>query len=82
MGLKLNSMRTMKRSALVVRLGLIGAFAGLAAWVLVLAGHVIFGIDRPSVVMLLLAIPRGALFGAILALFLHAWWSYSDRGKR
>ncbi len=74
MGTTRHSMREMKRLALVVRLGLIGAFAGLGAWILVLAGHFVFGIGQPAIVALVLAIPRGALFGAILSLILHAWW--------
>lgn len=68
-------MRAMSRWSLVVRLGIAGAFAGFAAWMVVLAAHVLFSAGRPSGISLLLAIPRGALFGIILALILHAFWS-------
>jgi RsiW-degrading membrane proteinase PrsW (M82 family) len=69
------AMRAMSRWSLVVRLGMAGAFAGFAAWAVVLAAHILFGVSRPSGVSLLLAIPRGALFGIILALILHAFWN-------
>ncbi len=74
MGLNWGSMRVLSRSSLALRIGLVGAVAGLAAWGVVLAGHVLFDIGRPSVAALLLAIPRGALFGVIMALILHAYW--------
>jgi len=74
MGITWDSMRTMSRSSLIVRIGMVGAVAGLASWGLVLAAHGLFGFGRPSVTALLLAIPRGALFGVILALILHAYW--------
>ena len=74
MGITWDSKRTASRSSLVMLFGLIGAVAGLAAWALVLAAGALFEFDRPGVVALLLAIPRGALFGVILALILHAYW--------
>ncbi len=74
MGITWSSMRAMSRSSLVVYMGLVGAVAGFAAWGAVLSAHVLFEVGRPSVVALLLAIPRGALFGVILALILHAHW--------
>jgi hypothetical protein len=70
----LNAMRAMSRLSLSARLGLVGAVAGFAAWVLVLVAHVLFDVDRPSGISLLLAIPRGALFAIILGLILHAYW--------
>ena len=69
-----NSMRAMSLSALIVRLGLVGAFAGLVAWLTVLGLHLLFEVSRPSWLALLLAIPRGAVVGMILALVLHAYW--------
>ncbi len=69
------ALRAMSRWSLVVRLGIAGAFAGFAAWAVVLAAHILFGVSRPSGISLLLAIPRGALFGIILALILHAFWN-------
>jgi len=69
-----NSMRAMSLPALIVRLGLVGAFAGLVAWLTVLGLHLLFEVSRPSWVALLLAIPRGAVVGMILALVLHAYW--------
>ena len=67
-------MRAMSRSTLVARLGLVGAVSGIIAWAVMLVAHLVFGVDRPSVTSLLLAIPRGALYGVILALILHAYW--------
>jgi hypothetical protein len=67
-------MRAMSLSALVVRLGLAGALAGLVAWLAVLGLHLLFEVSRPSWVALLLAMPRGAVFGMTLALVLHAYW--------
>ena len=67
-------MRAMSLSALLVRLGLVGAFSGLVAWLAVLGLHLLFEVSRPSWVELLLAIPRGAVVGMILALVLHAYW--------
>ncbi len=58
----------------VLRLAAVGAVAGLAAWTLVLVLHLLFGVSRPGVLALILAVPRGALFGAILALGLAAYW--------
>lgn len=68
-------MRAMSRWSLVVRFGMVGAFAGFAAWAMVLAAHTLFDVSRPSGISLLLAIPRGALFGIILAVILHAFWN-------
>jgi len=73
-GITWDSRRTGSRSSLVMYFGLIGAVAGLAAWGVVLAAAALLGFDRPGVVALLLAIPRGALFGVILALILRAYW--------
>ena len=67
-------MRAMSLPALVVRLGLVGAFAGLVAWLTVLGLHLFFEVARPSWVALLLAIARGAVVVMILALVLHAYW--------
>ena len=67
-------MRAMSLSALIVRLGLVGASAGLVAWLTVLGLHLLCEVSRPSWVALLLAIPRGAVVGVLLALVLHAYW--------
>lgn len=72
-------MRAMSRSALVVRVALIGAASAPIAWAMVLVAHWVFGGDGPSVTALLLAIPRGALYGVILALILHAYWKRHPR---
>jgi nitrate reductase gamma subunit len=75
MASNMKALRAMSRWSLVIRLGIAGAFAGFAAWAVVLAAHVFFGVSRPSGISLLLAIPRGALFGIILALILHGYWN-------
>ena len=69
-----SSLRAMSLAALVVRLALTGAFAGLVAWLAALALYPLFEASRPSWVALLLAIARGAVIGMILALVLHAYW--------
>ena len=69
-----HSMRALSLPALIVRLGLAGAFAGLVAWLAVLGLHLVFETSKPSWLALLLAVPRGAVFGAILALILCAYW--------
>ena len=68
-----NAMSAMSRVSLVVHIGLVGAVAGIVAWAVVLVGHMLFEIGKPSGLSLLLAIPRGALFGIILALILHEY---------
>jgi len=42
---------------------------------LMLVAHFLFDVSRPSLLSLILAIPRGALFGIILALILFALWN-------
>jgi len=69
-----SSYRALSRWSLVARFVSLGALAGLAAWALVFGLHLLFEISKPSVVSLWLAIPRGALIGALLAFFLYARW--------
>ena len=70
----LSSYRTLSRWALVARCALWGFAAGLLAWVLVLGLRLLVDGSAPTINALFWAMPRGALFGAILALILHAWW--------
>ena len=70
----LSTYRTLSRWALVARGALVGFFAGFFAWVLVLGLRLLVDGSSPTITSLLWAMPRGALFGAILALILHAWW--------
>jgi hypothetical protein len=70
----LSSYRTLSRRALVTRFALWGFAAGLLAWVLVLGLRLLVDGSTPTIISLFWAMPRGALFGAILALILHAWW--------
>ena len=72
----LSTYRTLSRWALVARFALAGFFAGFFAWVLVFGLRLLAGDSGPTITSLLWAMPRGALFGAILALILHAWWRY------
>ena len=69
-----NALRAKSLPALIARFGLAGALAGLTAWLAVLGLHLLFEVSRPSWLALLLAIPRGAVLGTILALVLHAYW--------
>jgi hypothetical protein len=70
----LSTYRTLSRWALVARFALVGFFAGFFAWVLVLGLRLLVDGSQPTITSLFWAMPRGALFGAILALILHAWW--------
>jgi hypothetical protein len=71
----LRTYRAMGKWSLVGRLAAIGAFAGFVAWALAFAAGPIFGVGRPSGIALLLAIPRGAIFGVVLALILRVYWN-------
>jgi membrane associated rhomboid family serine protease len=75
----LRSWRTMGTWSLVLYLATVGAFAGLAAWTMAFAGHLLFDIGRPSGIALVLAIPRGAVFGVVLALILRVYWNRPHR---
>ena len=70
----LRSFREMGMWSLGLRLAALGAFAGFAAWTVVWIAALMFQIGRPSVLALALAIPRGAIFGTVLALILRAHW--------
>ena len=70
----LSTYRVLSRWALVARFALVGFIAGAVAWVLVLGVRLLAGDSGPTITSLFWAMPRGALFGAILALILHAWW--------
>jgi hypothetical protein len=70
----LSTYRRLSRWALVARFALVGFFAGFFAWVLVLGLRLVMDGSQPSITSLFWAMPRGALFGAILALILHVWW--------
>jgi len=76
----LASYRKLSRRALIARLALWGAFAGIAAWMLVFGLHVVFDMgEPPTIVQLFWAIPRGALFAALLGWALHSIWRRSAR---
>lgn len=75
-------MRALSLSALIVRLGLVGASAGVVAWLMALGLAPVLEVSRPSWADLLLAIPRGAVAGMIVALILHAYWKlHPDTGE-
>lgn len=71
----LRSLRAMGTWSLVLRLATLGAFAGFAAWAVVWAAHLVFEFGRPSTIALVLAIPRGAIVGVVLALIVRAYWN-------
>jgi hypothetical protein len=70
----LGVLRRMSVPNLVGYLVVVGALAGVFAWCLVLAGHFAFGIDRPTWLALLLAIPRGSFYALIVGFGLRLWW--------
>ena len=71
--------RAMSRRDIIVHSGAVGAVAGLAAWLLVVVLAMLWDMDKPSGLALLLAIPRGAIFAIVLALVLHAYWNRRSR---
>lgn len=70
-------LRAMSPPRFLGYLALAGACAGLLAWLFVLGGHFVFGINKPTWPSLLFAIPRGSLFAVILGLALRWHWSRS-----
>ena len=52
----------------------VGALSGLLAWCLVLVGRLAIDGSRPTLLSLMLAIPRGSLFALILGCGLRIWW--------
>lgn len=77
MSSEFGGLRAMSLPRLLGYLVLAGGCAGLFSWILVLGGHFMFGIHRPTYLSLLLAIPRGSLFAVILGLALRWYWSRS-----
>ena len=75
----LRSWKAMGTWSLVVRSAAIGAFAGFGAWALVFALRLLVDGSTPSVIALVLAVPRGALFAVVLALILRAYWNRTRR---
>ena len=63
----------------VPRFAAIGALAGVAAWALIFGAHLLFGMSQPTQRALILAVPRGALFGAMLALAVD--WRRTRRAR-
>ena len=55
----------------------VGGLSGLLAWTLFLGGHFVFGFSKPTLLALLLAIPRGSLYAVILGLALRWYWNRS-----
>ena len=74
----LSTYRTLSRWALVARFALVGFFAGFFAWVLIFGLRLLSADNGPTITSLFWAMPRGALFGVILALILLAWWRRSS----
>jgi hypothetical protein len=74
----LRSFREMGMWPLVLRLAAVGAFAGFAAWVVVWIASPLFEFDRPTAIALVLAVPRGAIFGTVFALILRVYWNRSQ----
>lgn len=70
----LDALRRMSVPHLVGYLVVAGALAGVFAWCLVLVGHLAFDISRPTLLSLLLAIPRGSFFALLVGFGLRPWW--------
>ena len=73
-GTDLNTLRAMSLPAFVAYFASVGAFAGLVAWLLAFAGHLVFEISRPSWTTLLWAIVRGAILAGVVGLALRWFW--------
>ncbi len=57
---------------------LAGVASGLVAWLATLGASRVFDFDAPSLDSLWWAMPRGALFGVLLGLFLRWRWRRRD----
>ena len=68
-------LRAMSLPLFLGYLALVGGLSGLLAWTLVLGGHFVFGISKPSLPALLFAIPRGSLYAVVLGLALRWYWN-------
>ena len=77
----LSTWRSLGRWPLALRFGAIGALAGFVAWAVVFVASPLFDVAQPSTIALLLAVPRGALYGVILAIILRAYWDRSQRHR-
>lgn len=75
MSADLNTLLAMSLPRLLAYLVVMGGLAGLFAWMLVFGGHMVFDISRPNLTSLLLAIPRGSIFAAVLGLVLRWYWN-------
>jgi hypothetical protein len=69
------------RRIFVARLAAVASAAGLASWLLALALHPLFGVNRPSRVQLLFALVLGAFVGGVLGFALGAYWDRTS-GQR
>ena len=70
----LRSWYALGRGAFLLRLAGVGALAGLAAWLLTYAIQLWVGAGPPTARALMWAIPRGAVVGVLLGLFLILYW--------
>ena len=72
---ELARLRAMSLPQFFAYLALVGGVSGFLAWLLILGGHFVFGIGKPTSLSLLFAIPRGSLFAVILGLALRWYWN-------
>jgi hypothetical protein len=77
MNSEMSPLRAMSLPLFLGYLALVGGISGLLAWTLVLGGHFVFGIGKPTLPALLFAIPRGSLYAVILGLALRWYWNRS-----
>ena len=70
----LGTLRALSLPRFVAYMVVVGGLSGLLAWMLVLGGHMVLGIGKPSLPSLLWAIPRGALFAVVLGMVLRWHW--------
>jgi hypothetical protein len=74
------SLRAMSADSLVLYMAALGAMSGLCAWALIWVAGLILDMPQPGLVSLLLAIPRGALFGAVAASIMRGYWRWQWAG--
>jgi len=79
---KLSALGRMSIPRFVSYLIAIGALAGVLAWCLVLVGSLALEFSRPTLLALLLAIPRGSFFALIVGFGLRLWWRVRGDGAR
>lgn len=85
MGMMMNNWDSLKQKSfrsLALYFAAIGAIAGVASWALVTLVQVAFGSAGPSLMTLLWAVIRGAIFAIIFAVILYVLGRKNSRSNK